>query len=188
MGESQAHHVRCARVGDETWAKKLTTDRLDSEFFTSKLNPYDGAALNPTHSSILARLADSGRPAAYRVLVPNDPITTEKVAGGKHVGKTVYARKTSLLQRPDFGAHEPELLRRLLVDALSDAQIPPTAWRYREMKELNPERDNAGRGSPVEFRKLSNAVRRYYEQPGHWFDSSAFDKTFEVWSTILPDK
>lgn len=176
------------RVGEEAWARKLTTRGLDSDFFTNPLNPYDANALTAPDPSIAARLADTERPAAFRVLVPNDPVTGEKVPGGKHVGKTLYARPAVLLQMPETSAHEPELLRRLLVEALPESRIPPIAWRYRDLMEMSPERDSAARGSPLEYDQLSNAVRRYYEQPGRWFDRSSFDRNFEVFRNVLSEK
>src|SRR5262249_44350288 len=135
------------RAGDETWARLLTTKGLESDFFSSLINPLDSDALGIKDPSILARLQDTTRPAGFRVLTTTAPIPAEKLSGGgKHVGKPVYVntpRLDDLIGPPDFGAHEPAAIRKYMVDGLADPAIPPVAWRYRDMKELNPERDES---------------------------------------------
>jgi hypothetical protein len=172
------------RAGDSEWAKALTTHGLDSEFFTSALNPMDTAALTPTDPGIVSRLLDTSRPAGFRVLMSTDPITTEKVGGGgKHVGKTVYVntpRALAAIGPPNVGAHEPEAVRRFMVDAMADARTPAIAWRYRAMKELNPGRNGDRAGTRAEFEKLGDAVRGYYSERGLWFDDAAFARDLDL--------
>lgn len=167
------------RTGDAVWARTLTEKGLQSEFFTSPLNPGDVKALGPTNAMILPRLLDVSRPAGFRVLDSRDPITTEKVAGGKHVGKTVYVNKPSvkdLVSGPNVSAHEQQGIRKFLLDSLADPRIPRTAMLYRTMAEINPTRDAKQKGSVAEIRKLAVSVSGYYERNGIWFDQAAFDK------------
>ena len=176
------------RVGDAKWAKTLTTHGLDSEFFSSAIFHVDRKALGVTDPGILPRLTDRDRPAGYRVLVSTDPVTTEKIPGGKHVGKTVYVNEPGILALfalPDIEAHEPWKVRRFMLAALPDQGIPLNAWRYREMKDMNPERDAARRASVEEFMKLAGALERYYRSNDLWFDHAAFARDFERFKSLL---
>jgi hypothetical protein len=168
------------RTGDAVWAKALTESGLQSEYFSHPLNPVDTNALKVTDARILPRLADPDRPAGFRVLNSRDPITTEKVAGGKHVGKTVYVNTPKLgdmVSGPDVSAHEQEEgIRVYLVKSLADPRIPRTAMRYRTMKEINPARDEKRRSSVAELRKMASSVARYYDAKGVWFDRAAYDQ------------
>jgi hypothetical protein len=167
------------RTGDSVWAKTLTEDGLQSEYFTSPLNPVDVNALKATDPMILPRLLDASRPAGFRVLNSRDPITTEKVAGGKHVGKTIYVndpKLTDIVSGPDVSAHEQEEgIREYLFKSLADPRMPRTAMRYRSMAEINPARDPKQRGSVAELRKLAASVVTYYTHNGIWFDQTAYD-------------
>jgi len=131
---------------------------------------------------------DKNRPAGYRVLLTQDPITTSKLTGGKHIGKSVYVDKphlAKLFAAWSFGAHQPNKTRDHMLEQLSDSRIPPTAWRYREMTELNPLRDNGKRGRVEEYRKLKDAIERYYRDNGQWFDAVAFDRDFDLFLSLL---
>lgn len=171
------------RVGDETFARALTVNVLQSEFFSTSMNPLDRKHLKATDTTILPRLLDPARPAGYRVLNSRDPITSEKVAGGKHVGKTIYVNRPSVrdvLPPPDFSAHEQRQIRDYMIGSLSDQRIPALAMRYRQMDEINPERDEKKKGSPAEMRKLVAAIRTYYTNNGIWFDHAAFERDAEL--------
>ena len=171
------------RVGDEQFAETLTVKGLQSEFFSTEINPIDTKAINPDDASILPRLLDPLRPAGYRVLNSKDPITTEKVAGGKHVGKTVYVNKPSprdLLPPPDFSAHGQRQIRDLILAKLGGAGIPELAMLSRPMTEINPGRDASRKGSTEELRKLAAAMKKYYAANGIWLDQAAFDRDLEL--------
>ncbi len=176
------------RAGNEQWAETLTKHGLASEFFSTRIDTLDRTALSMTDPSILPRLIDPGQPAGYRVLITTDPVTTQKIIGGKHVGKSVYLNEPSILATfalPDVGSHELTKLRDFMVAGLADQRIPPTAWRYREMKDVNSERNAARRGSVGEFVKLGAALERYYRGNDLWFDHAAFARDFELFKTIL---
>ena len=175
------------RAGDAQWARTLTEQGLDSEVFSTPVDPYDRKALPVAHPSIVPRLVDRDRPAGYRVVLTKDPITTSKLTGGKHVGKSVYVNKprlTGLFTSWSFEHHQPTKTRQLMFDGLADPRIPPIAWRYRDMTELSPERHDAERGSVEEFRKLKNAVDRYYRDNGLWFDHAAFTRDFDLYMSL----
>jgi hypothetical protein len=176
------------RAGDEEWARVLTSEHLESDVFSTPIDPYDRDALPVAHPSIVPRLADPQRPAGYRVLLTQDPITTSKVIGGKHVGKSVYVDKPNVVKLVMpwfFSAHEPSKTRRHMLDSLDDPRIPPTAWRYREMEELNHHRDDGERGDVAEFRKLKAAVDKYYRDNNQWFDHDGFERDFEIHAALL---
>src|SRR5258705_258331 len=80
------------RAGDRTWAEALSRGALDAPFYDpGPLETVDADALLAVDPSIVARLHDASRPAAFRVLISTDPITTTKIGGaGTHVGTTVY--------------------------------------------------------------------------------------------------
>jgi len=171
------------RVGDEEFARNMTVNRLQSEFFSTEINPIDTKALKPNDPKILPRLADKGRPASFRVLHSKDPITTEKVAGGKHIGKTVYVNRPGPLDAlppPDFSAHEQRKIRDGMLKSLGGAQIPDLAIRYRKMKDIVPQRNGRKKGSPEEQLKLAVALKRYYRSKSIPFDYEIFDRNFRL--------
>jgi hypothetical protein len=178
------------RVGGDNWAEKLTVDHLQTDFFSTRINPYDKDALKPTDQTILPRLTDPKRPAGLRVLIPSDPITTEKIPGGKHVGKTVYVSKPrprvlGMVTPPDLKAHEPMNLRKDLLLGLNDQRIPDTAWQTWKMTQLNPDREKSKKGTPGEYTKLAATIERYYRENGLYFDSTRFKTDFDLFLQIF---
>ena len=165
------------RAGDGEWAERLTRSSLDSGFYESGVQPFDGDSLVMTDPDLLARLLDRDRPAGFRVLVSKDPITSQ-LSGGEHVGKTVYLNAPSpldVLPPPDFSAHEPWKLRELMVEGMQERRAPPTAWRYLPMTDLNPDWNEDETGTPAASKKLMAAVKRYYSEGGFPFDHDAYD-------------
>ena len=176
------------RAGNEAWAGALTKDGLSSEFFSTRIDTLDRKAIAVTDSSIVPRLNDPDQPAGYRVLITTDPVTTQKVIGGKHVGKSVYPNEPSFLATfapPDVSSHELWKVREFMLTGLNDPRIPQTSWRYREMKEINPERKDARQGSLAEFEKLASSVERYYRDNGIRFDYTGFREDFEKFKAIF---
>jgi hypothetical protein len=176
------------RVGDASWAEALTVEHLSMDFFSTPINPYDKRALQPVDLTIIPRLTDPLRPSGYRVLIPSDPISSQKVPGGKHVGKTVYLSKPKALDAispPSFSGHEPARLREFLVAGLDDPSIPTEAWKTYKMTALNPERDKSGKGDSGEYLKLAASIERYYQERGLYFDRDAFKKDVELFLEIL---
>lgn len=160
---------------------------LESEFFSTHntFSTIDRNAITPNDPSIVPRLIDRHRPAGYRVLITTDPITTEKVIGGKHVGKSVYVNKRRFFDRPSFDSHEPMKIRLFMLASLADPRIPPIAWRKQTMTELNPERDGDRIPSVAEFEKLAGVIQKYYRDNDQWFDHQAFERDFDLFKTIL---
>jgi len=159
------------RAGDETFARALTQDTLQSAFFDSSRQGRDRQALAPTDRSIGARLSNVSRPAAFRVLVSHDPITTERVVGGRHVGTTVYVDKQEggtrrNLRDPrtlaDIDAHEPDRIREALVAQLESrrrgALLPAAPLIYTAREALKPVRETLELGSAAEYRALAEDI------------------------------
>lgn len=171
------------RAGDTDWARTLTTAALHSDFWdTNDDLLYDGAALQVTDPSIVPRLTDNTQPAGFRVLLPGDLITS-RLAGGKHVGKTIYLEDPPSI--PSTDDHEPKVIRDHMLASLRDPGIPPTAWLYHDMVELNPQRDTARRGSVEEYRKLQDTVQNYFRTRNLWFDQQAFQSDAEQFNGLL---
>ena len=176
------------RVGDASWAEALTVEHLSMDFFSTPINPYDRRALQPADLTIIPRLTDPLLPSGYRVLVPSDPISSQKVPGGKHVGKTVYLSKPKALDAispPSFSGHEPARLREFLVAGLDDPRIPAEAWKTYKMTMLNPEREKSGKGTVVEYQKLIASIERYYQERGLYFNLAVFKEDVELFLEIL---
>jgi hypothetical protein len=176
-------------AGDYDWASKLTTDGLQAEFYDpGPVATADGAALRAVDPSITTRIGDTARPAGFRVLVSDDPITTTKLGGGgNHVGTTVYVDGQSFIDwigAPNFQDHEPMTVRQYLVDSLQDPEIPPVAWRYRDLTDLAPTRDEQNKGTHAEFQKLADALTKYYSDRGLWFDADAFSRDLTLMFAI----
>ena len=176
------------RVGNRAWAEHLTTERLESQFYKDQLAPFDGAAVGITDLEILPRLIDPDRPAAYRVLIPSDPITSDLIPGGAHVGHTVYLEEgdtLEILAHKDLAAHEPINMRALITDTLRDSRVPAEAWAYHEMEVLNPARDGSKAGTISEYEKLIAAVRDYYASRDLFFDVQAYDASASIFLGLV---
>jgi len=176
------------RSGDEEWAEAMTVDQLESVFFTSEIDPYDRDALDTVDTAIVPRLIDASRPAGYRVLISGDPITTELIGGGKHVGTTVYVDNPdywNLTSIPDFSDHELTNIRSQMTDILEDERIPETAWRYHDVMEINPECDPGAKGTAPEYEKLGAAVARYYTDRDVPFDAVSFQTDLDLFLSLF---
>ncbi|MEH6737836.1 MAG: hypothetical protein V7695_04715 [Sulfitobacter sp.] len=167
------------RIGDEAFAEVLTEQHLQSEFFSKLIAPIDRKEISPADRSVVARITDETRPVGYRVLHSKDPITTQKGAGGKHVGKTVYVNTPTLrdlVSLSDFNAHEQRTIRDLMLAKLSSSKIPKLGMRYRQMSDINPGRDDAKKGSVEELKKMASALKKYYSDNSIWFDTAVYDR------------
>lgn len=174
------------RAGDLQWAKTLTIDHLQSDFYEVPLLPYDPDARYVTDPEIVARLFDESRPCGFRVLVSNDPVTAN-VFGGSHVGKTVYVNgdlQTDWVSPPSFDSHEPITIRKYMLDAMSDPRTPAVAWRYRALTELAPSYDATQAGSDAQLAILRDAVIQYYADAGEYFDAATFTSHFDSMTSI----
>lgn len=176
------------RAGDAKWANTLTTQALNSRFFTSALATIDYDALTANHQTILPRLLDINKPAGYRVLISTDPVTTEKVAGGKHVGQTIYADNASFFATAIASAHDPMKIRELLIQKLADPNMPKIIKKYSNTNILNPTRKKAKRGSPEEYEKIVRALKKYYKENNIKFDLTSFNDDYAVFKGILQGK
>jgi hypothetical protein len=176
------------RVGNAAWAQELTEGRLDSVFYRDQAAPFDGAAIGITGIDIVPRLTDPARPAAYRVLLPSDPITTDLIPGGAHVGHTVYLEEgdaLNIVSHTDFRAHEVAVTRQLITDTLRDERIPDAGWTYHAVEEFVPTRDATAAGTLAEYEKLIDATRRYYADRDQFFDLDAFERGLEPFRALV---
>jgi hypothetical protein len=173
------------RAGDYTWAAALSEGALDSAFYDpGPLETLDADALVVLDPVILERLHDTSRPAAFRVLISTDPITTTKIGGyGTHVGKTVYVNGTSFIDWLGVDtplAHEPANVRKDITDAFADPRTPEVAFRYRPLTDLVPDRDAGEMGTPPEMEKLAAGLRAYYADQSIYFDDAAFTSDLDL--------
>lgn len=177
------------RVGDQEWAETLT-DELESQFFVTRQGSrWDAAAVGVTDLDIIPRLTDPDRPAAYRVLIPTDPITFELIVGAKHVGQTVYLEVPTAEmanELPNFDDHEPADTRALMRDTLRDDRIPRDAWFYREMTEIHPDRVEDEAGTTDGYRRLSDALQAWYAEQDLAFDDAAYEDARDTFLGLLP--
>lgn len=175
------------RIGDETWARELTTERLAARFWDSDMSPYDAAGVGMTDPPIVARLTDPDLPAAYRVLLPSDPVTTGKTINARHVGETIYLEEPtwSSAITPEFEAHEPTALRAKALEVLRDPRIPTDAWRYHTTEALTPTYREDYRGSAAERDKLVDTIRQYHERSAAWFDLADFERAVALFGSIV---
>ncbi len=178
------------RVGDEDWARTLTEDRLGARFFVdTQQSAYDQDAIGFLEPEILPRLLDVDAAAAYRVLLPTDFITTDAIAGGSHVGTSVYLVQPTSEEAAavDLDAHEPRNERAAMVTVFDDPRIPPDAWEYHELEWLVPDRDADAAGTAAEYRKLAAGTLDYYRDRGLPFDEAAFDASLDTFLELLSE-
>ena len=167
------------RAGDYTWASALSRGALASELYDpGPAETVDADARVVLDPGIVARLIDAAQPAAFRVLISTDPITTTHAGGdGTHVGTTVYVNGTSMLDWigiDNVNDHEPMNVRAKMLAQFADSTIPPVAWDYLPITALVPDRDEAARGTPLEMQKLADGLVAYYADRGVYFDAAAF--------------
>lgn len=176
------------RAGDVDWADSLTTAALQSDLFDDPISAWDTDAFSVTCPTIIDRLYDAHRPAAFRVLVSTDIVTTEKLGGvSTHVGKTVYVNGTLITDWfgfPNANSHEPVTIRQFMLDTLQDPRIPQFAWRYRPLTDFAPDRDSGQHGSDAEFHKLGAAILGYYRDHNLYFNADAFSADLQLMFTI----
>lgn len=173
------------RAGDAEWAEHLTAKGLMSDFFSSPLLPIDLKSLEADHPSIGARLLDTNQPVGYRVLISNDPISTEKVAGGKHVGQTIYANEASIFSVSTAEAHDPEQVRKLLVQKLNDPLIPLAEPSYGRIGFLNKSRIRDQHLKANILADRSAEIERYYGEYNSHFDVATFRREFQIYKSFI---
>ena len=176
------------RCGDQQWAYELTTAHLQSPFFDTPISPYDPDARYVTDPGIVTRLHDASRPCGFRVLASNDPITTEKIAGGSHVGKTVYVNGdllTGWFLFPAAEAHEPARIRSYMTDAMGDSRTPMDVWAYHDIRAFVPAYDPQRAGAVEQLRLMGEGLIQYYEERGLWFDSAVFEQDLDLLLGLL---
>ena len=173
------------RAGDYPWASMLSQTVLQSGLYDpGAIETVDANARLVLDPGIVTRLNDPTTPAAFRVSISNDPITSTHVGGdGTHVGTSVYVDGTSLIDwlgiiNPD--AHEPMNVRKDMLDQFADPSIPPIAWNYRPITDLVPDRSEANAGTPAEMQKLATGLVDYYQNGGMYFDADAFDRDVDL--------
>jgi hypothetical protein len=174
------------RVGDELWAKTLTNKVLDSDYFSSHFFPYDLKASHPANPEIFSRITNFDRPVGYRVLISTDPITSDKVSGGKHVGKTVYVNE-HIFGAPNFESHEPAKIRNHLISTLNDIRIPKSVWEYHDMHKYNPLANKALRGTKNEYKKIAASIEKYHDDKKFHFDFENYNADLNVFLNLLPE-
>lgn len=169
------------RAGDKEWARELTA-RLQVDFFSTAIYPLDEDALAPGDGVIVERLLDVERPTGYRVLMSTDPVTTEKIVGGKHVGKSVYVNEPKYfdyLPRLTFAGHEPLVIREFITASVRDPRTPQEPlWRKPKIAELDSW--SGGESQEEEVRKFVQAYERYCLEHGIVLDEAAFDRDIEL--------
>jgi hypothetical protein len=75
-----------------------------------------------------------------------------------------------------------------MLAALPNSSIPPIAWRYTKMVELNPARDEENLGTIPEFRKLVESISRYYREAGQRFNTRILENDFKLFTSIMGSK
>lgn len=177
------------RAGDYTWAKALSGDALDSPFYDpGPIETVDADARLLLDPGIVAALHDASRPAAFRILISTDPITTTKFGGdGTHVGTTVYVNGTSFIDWvgvDDPASHEPVNVRADMLGQQKDPRTPKLAWRYRPIEDFVPDRKTSEMGTQAEMEKLATGLRTYYVDHDIYFDDSAFVRDLDLMFAI----
>lgn len=177
------------RVGNAEWAQALTEDKLASNLYQHSLfAPWDQGAVGVTHPDILPRLGDRDEPAAYRVLIHTDPITSGVIQGGEHVGQTVYLDVPGWgdeFSSFDFSTHEPMNVRAKMVETLDDDRIPQEAWAIQPIEQRVPGRNAEQAGKKGEFQKLFEANRDYYAASAPGFAIPQLQSSFDVFVELL---
>jgi len=172
------------RAGDALWAKTLTEKHLQSKFWSHPIKPTDDKALKVSDPSIVQRLLRTDRPAAYRVLISNDPITSGKIGGGKHVGQTVYADNRGN-PMPDFASHEVVGVRKFMYLTLADKRIPLKSWAYASREQLHKELTSKQRATEREFQARVAIIKKYYSEHSITFDSQALDQGLQLFLSLM---
>jgi hypothetical protein len=178
------------RVGDEVFARTLTEQVFQTDFFSTLFRSTDPDAIEVTDPTVIKRLMDPRRPVAFRILDSRDPITTQKVAGGKHVGKTIYAdgrRSVGLITLPRGASHEPANVRKLLVAEIQDPRIPAPPMRFPAMAEVYPDHDTAEIGTRDEIIGLAGAITKFYADRGLVYDLEKHERNLRTYLELVAE-
>ncbi len=170
------------RVGNEVWAKELTK-KLESKYFCTKANRFDKKALGVNDASIISRLTDPLHPAAYRLLVSRDPITTKRFTrDGRHVGQTVYVNRFNWKDRYTLNksAHEPANVRNFMLCVIGDSTIPCETLSTIPAKTIYHVRRN--NFSDQSMRTLVDSICSYYQTS--YIDCERLKNNIELWLSI----
>ena len=132
----------------------------------------------------MPRLVDPKHPAAYRVLISTDPVTTEKVAGGKHVGQTVYAIKAKLIALPDITGHDLAKIRKLMLATLRDGRIPRATKPDRALARSNVKAGKLKRASAEKYKLLAASFNKFYRHKKQRLNQTIFKKDFDLFRAI----
>jgi hypothetical protein len=176
------------RAGDYDWAVALGKQALDSRIYDpGPIETVDADARVILDPGIIAALHDPALPAAFRLLISTDPVTTTHGVDGTHVGTTVYVNGTSFLDWigvDSIDSHEPANVRKDMTDQFADSRTPILAWQYLPISQLIPDRDDAARGTPIEMQKLADGLVAYYHDRNVFFDDAAFASDLELMFAI----
>ena len=176
------------RAGDYDWAIALGKQALGSSVYDpGPIETVDADARVILDPGIIAALHDPTEPAAFRLLISSDPVTTTHGVDGTHVGTTVYVNGTSFLDWigiDSIDAHEPANVRKAMTDAFADPRTPVVAWQYLPITQLVPDRDEAARGTPIEMQKLADGLVAFYRDRDVFFDDAAFASDLELMFAI----
>ena len=165
------------RAGDLAFARELTANGLQSDVFSTPFSSKDKDALPPADPFIVKRLLNRDRPAGFRVLHTEDLATTEKVFGGKHVGKSVYVNPPTNVFAMSPAAHEPATLRTYMEKAVRDSRTPKLeVWKTWEMEPVDKDR----RGTVERVRERAATFERLCRELGVAYDKAAFDKALAL--------
>ena len=176
------------RAGNATWAKTLTTQALSSNFFSKDERRFDFDALSVDDPSVLPRLTDRHMPTGYRVLISTDPITTSLLFNRKSVGQTIYADQLgplAIFAPHEADAHEPEVVRDLMIQTLDDPRIPTIAWRYRARVDAPAEGQRAKEPILADHRTLEAELEKYYTDNSISFKHAAYRHHVEVFNGFI---
>lgn len=176
------------RAGNEKWAKTLTSKALSSDFFSSSLTAIDMNALTVNNQEITSRLSNLNKPASYRVLISTDPITTEKIVGGKHVGQTVYVDNASLFATATAIAHDPHHIRKIMREKLNSYQIPKMNKPVINNSKLGTAHSNRNKTTLNDYSQLANALKIYYSNNNISFNHKSFEKNVDLFKTIFKNE
>jgi hypothetical protein len=178
------------RTGNEEWAKAMTEDVFQSRFWSHPVFHADMDAFTVKNEEIVPRLLNKNKPVAYRVLISNDPITTEKIVGGKHIGQTVYVDAGRSFV-PSASSHEVYKVRELMTKTLNDDRIPNElknidkhTWEYRKRDEL-PGGPVGERGGAEEMKARVNVIKQYYDDHQITHQHEALERELNVFLNLL---
>eukprot|EP00122_Pirum_gemmata_P004523 Pgem_evm1s4112 len=197
--------ISAPAIFEKPLAEKLTYKLGVDHFFDVSLESWDQKAIGILNSNIIPTLINATKTYAYRVLHPNDPITSTRLTGlfapniwdkigdtmkggAEHVGQTLYLEQPQYI--PKIKYHDPFVIRGLLTDLLKDTRIPPNPMYNKDYNEFGyviPNSWSTSHYKSIEGHTMAlKSIENFYSERHVWeHKKESLEKSWKMFKELL---